>query len=163
MRIRRRYYLNGSHAGFILYLADEGLSEGSAEAIRKAMRQSKGMGNFKNLFIHSPKGKPDGIKLLPISEMGAKDEFLNIKTVTAEDLLAAHRVPPQLLGIVPKNTGGFGNVTEASAVFYEMEIMPIIRRMLAINDWLGVEAVKFERPAMALPVGQGGAGATARA
>jgi PBSX family phage portal protein len=154
---RRRYYLNGSHAGFILYLADEGMGDASVEAIRKALRGTKGMGNFKNLFIHSAKGKPDGIKLLPIAEVGSKDEFLNIKAVTAEDLLAAHRTPPQLLGIVPKNTGGFGNVNDAAAVFYEMEILPIQRRMLAINDWLGVEAVRFERPAIALPVGATGA------
>lgn len=160
---RRRYYLNGSHAGFILYLADEGITEAGADNIRKALRGAKGMGNFKNLFIHSPKGKPDGIKLLPIAEVGSKDEFLNIKAVTAEDLLAAHRTPPQLLGIVPKNTGGFGNVNDAAAVFYEMEILPIQRRMLAINDWLGVEAVKFERPAIALPVAAKGAAATARA
>jgi PBSX family phage portal protein len=159
---RRRYYLNGSHAGFILYLADEGMGDASIEAIRKALRGAKGMGNFKNLFIHSPKGKPDGIKLLPIAEVGSKDEFLNIKSVTAEDLLAAHRTPPQLLGIVPKNTGGFGNVNDAAAVFYEMEIMPIQRRMLAMNDWLGVPAVAFERPAIALPVRQAGPAATGR-
>lgn len=159
---RRRYYLNGSHAGFILYLADEGITNESADAIRKALRGAKGMGNFRNLFIHSAKGKPDGIKLLPIAEVGSKDEFLNIKSVTAEDLLAAHRTPPQLLGIVPKNTGGFGNVNDAAAVFYEMEIMPIQRRMLAMNDWLGVPAVAFERPAIALPVGQAGPAATGR-
>jgi PBSX family phage portal protein len=160
---RRRYYLNGSHAGFILYLADEGMSNESVDAVRKALRGTKGMGNFKNLFIHSAKGKPDGIKLLPIAEVGSKDEFLNIKSVTAEDLLAAHRTPPQLLGIVPKNTGGFGNVNDAAAVFYEMEIMPIQRRMLALNDWLGVPAVAFERPAIALPVGRDTAAAPARA
>lgn len=161
---RRRYYLNGSHAGFILYVADEGMDNASVEALRKALRGAKGPGNFKNMFVHSPKGKADGIKLLPIAEVGSKDEFLNIKSVTAEDLLAAHRTPPQLLGIVPKNTGGFGNVNDAAAVFYEMEIMPIQRRMAALNDWLGVPAVAFERPAIALPAGQGGAGAaTARA
>lgn len=149
---RRRYYLNGSHAGFILYVADEGMDNTSVEALRQALRGAKGPGNFKNMFVHSPKGKADGIKLLPIAEVGSKDEFLNIKSVTAEDLLAAHRTPPQLLGIVPKNTGGFGNVNDAAAVFYEMEIMPIQRRMLAINDWLGVQAVSFERPAIALSV-----------
>lgn len=159
---RRRYYLNGSHAGFILYISDESMDNPSVEAIRKALRGAKGPGNFKNMFIHSPKGKPDGIKLLPIAEVGSKDEFLNIKAVTSEDLLAAHRVPPQLLGIVPKNTGGFGNVTEAASIFYDMEIAAITRRMLAVNDWLGVEAVKFERPPYAIAA-PSGAGATARA
>lgn len=159
---RRRYYLNGAHAGFILHLVDEGLSNDSVEAIRKALRGAKGMGNFKNLFIHSPRGKPEGLKLHPIAEIGAKDEFLNIKNVTSEDLLAAHRVPPQLLGIVPKNTGGFGNVTDAAAMFFDLEIAAIMRRMLAVNDWLGVEAIRFERPPYAIAT-QIGAGATARA
>lgn len=93
-----------------------------------------------------------------LDEVGPKDEFLNIKSVTADDLLAAHRVRPQLPGSVPKNTGGFGKVNDAAAVFYAMEMMPIHRRMLVINDWLGVEVVWFERPAIALPV----AGANAR-
>ena len=36
---------------------------------------------------------------------GGATYFLNIKDVTRDDILAAHRVPPQLLGVVPKNTG----------------------------------------------------------
>ena len=143
---RRRYYLNGSHAGYILYISEETLGEKDSQAIRQAMRDSKGPGNFRNFFLHLPKGKEHGVKVIPIAEVGAKDEFLNIKDVTAQDLLAAHRVPPQLLGIVPKNTGGFGNVTDAARVFYEMEIVPIQQRMLEVNEWLGVEVVRFERP-----------------
>ena len=68
---------------------------------------------------------------------------MNIKEVTRDDVLAAHRVPPQLLGVVPKNTGGFGNVVSAGRTFYELEILPIQRRMLEVNDWLGLEAVQF--------------------
>lgn len=147
---RRRYYLNGAHAGFILYVSEEGLGNVDSDKIRAAMRGAKGPGNFRNLYLHIPKGKADGVKVLPIAEVGAKDEFLNIKETTAQDMLAAHRVPPQLLGIVPKNAGGFGNVKDAAAVFYEMELVPIQQRMLELNDWLGAEAVKFERPAIAM-------------
>ena len=147
---RRKYYQNGSHAGYILYIADEGLSDADSKAIRQAMRDSKGPGNFRNFFLHLPKGKENSVKVIPIASVGANDEFLNIKSTTAEDLLAAHRVPPQLLGIVPKNTGGFGNVNDAAAMFYEMEIVPIQERMREVNDWLGTEALRFERPAMAL-------------
>ncbi|MCJ2189152.1 hypothetical protein [Novosphingobium beihaiensis] len=53
---------------------------------------------------------------------------------------------------MPKNTGGFGNVTDAAAVFYEMEIVPIQQRMLEVNEWLRVEAVRFERPGVAMQV-----------
>lgn len=63
-------------------------------------------GNRGNLFMYAPNGKKDGIWLLPVSEVAAKDEFWNIKNVTRDDQLAAHRVPPQLMGIIPSNTGG---------------------------------------------------------
>ena len=62
----------------------------------------------------------------------------------AGDVLAAHRVPPQLLGVVPANTGGFGDVEKAEAVFMRIEIEPLKMRFLEINDWLGVEAVRFK-------------------
>lgn len=141
---RRRYYLNGSHAGFILYVSEEGLTQDDSQAIRNALKQSKGPGNFRNLYVHIPKGKKDGIQLMPVGEMKAADEFLNIKDITAQDMLAAHRTPPQLLGIVPKNAGGFGNVIDAARTFYELEIMPIMSRMMEVNDWLGLQAVVFE-------------------
>lgn len=140
---RRRYYKNGSHAGFIMYISEENLNNTDSDKIREALKQSKGPGNFRNLYLHIPKGKKDGVQLLPIGEVAAKDEFLNIKEVTRDDLLAAHRVPPQLLGIVPKNASGFGNVVDAGRTFYELEILPIQNRMLEVNDWLGMEAVKF--------------------
>lgn len=140
---RRRYYINGSHAGFILHV-NEPLHEKDADALRKALREAKGVGNFKNLFVHTPNGKKEGINLIPIAEVAAKDEFLNIKEVTRDDVLAAHRVPPQLLGVVPKNTGGFGNVIDAAKTFYGMEIVPIMRRMEEVNDWLGLPAVAFK-------------------
>jgi len=148
---RRRYYKNGSHAGYILYIGDESLSDDDSKKVRQAMRDSKGPGNFRNFFLHLPKGKENSVKIIPIAEVGAKDEFLNIKAVTAEDLLAAHRVPPQLIGVVPKNTAGFGNVKDAAAMFYEMEIVPIQERMREVNEWAGAEVLRFERPAMALP------------
>ena len=146
---RRKYYVNGSHAGYILAVTDEALSTADSDAIRKAMRESKGPGNFRNFYIHLPKGKKDSIQVIPIANVGANDEFLNIKDVSAQDMLAAHRVPPQLLGIVPKNTGGFGNVVDAARTFYQLEIVPIQQRMLELNDWLGMQAVAFTVPDVA--------------
>ncbi|MDA5192814.1 phage portal protein [Govanella unica] len=140
---RRKYYQNGSHAGFILYATGD-FAEGDVDAIRVALKKSKGPGNFRNLFIHAPNGKVDGIKLLPVAEVAAKDEFLGIKNTTRDDVLAAHRVPPQLLGIVPTNAGGFGKVTEAVDAFYELEIQPLMREFEAMNDWLGEAAVTWK-------------------
>lgn len=115
------------------------------------MKRSKGPGNFRNVIIHAPNGKVDGIKLLPVAEVAAKDEFLGIKNTTRDDVLAAHRVPPQLLGIVPTNAGGFGKVSEAAETFRAMEIEPIMREFEAINEWLGVEAVAWAAPEPSSP------------
>ncbi|MDR1349375.1 MAG: phage portal protein [Zoogloeaceae bacterium] len=140
---RRRYYANGSHAGFILYLNDATQSDADIENLREALKNSKGPGNFRNLFVYAPNGKKDGLQLIPVSEVAAKDEFLNIKNVTRDDQLAAHRIPPQLLGIIPANTGGFGDVEKSAWVFYMNEIRPLMALMQEINTWVEDEVVTF--------------------
>jgi PBSX family phage portal protein len=141
---RRKYYLNGSHAGFILYMTDPAQNEKDVTALRQALKDSKGPGNFRNLFMYAPNGKKDGLQVIPISEVSARDEFFNIKNVTRDDVLAAHRVPPQLMGIIPNNTGGFGDAAKAAAVFNANEIKPLQQRFRELNEWLGVEVVDFE-------------------
>lgn len=142
---RRKYYKNGSHAGFILYMTDAANNNEDVATLRKALRDSKGPGNFRNVFMYAPGGKKDGIQILPVSEVAAKDEFFNIKGVTRDDVLAAHRVPPQLLGLVPNNTGGFGAIEPAAKVFARNELLPLQTQFLALNDWLGEEVVQFEK------------------
>lgn len=141
---RRKYYQNGSHAGFIMYMSDAAASQTDVDNIRNAMKGARGPGNFRNLFMYSPNGKKDGIQIIPLSEVAAKDEFWNIKNVTRDDQLHAHRVPPQLMCIVPESAGGFGNVKEASEVFVRNELIPLQRRMQELNDWIGEEVITFE-------------------
>jgi len=146
----RRHYDNGSNAGFILYLSNSAQSQSDIDAMREALKKSKGPGNFRNLFMYSPNGKKDGIQLIPISEVAAKDDFAAIKNTSRDDILAAHRVLPQLLGVVPVNAGGFGDIATASNVFIANEIAPLQAIMLGLNDLFGAEVVKF-KPA-AVPV-----------
>lgn len=140
---RRKYYLNGSHAGFILYMTDSAQNQDDVDNLRTALKNAKGPGNFRNLFIYAPNGKKDGVQVIPVSEVAAKDDFLHIKNVSRDDLLAAHRVPPQLMGIIPNNTGGFGDVEKAAGVFARNELEPLMNRYRALNDWLGEEVVRF--------------------
>ncbi|HCQ7681574.1 TPA: capsid portal protein, partial [Escherichia coli] len=69
---------------------------------------------------------------------------LNIKNVSRDDMMAAHRVPPQMMGIIPNNTGGFGDVEKASRVFVRNELMPLQKRLQELNDWLDEEVIRFE-------------------
>ncbi|MEW7098151.1 phage portal protein [Acinetobacter baumannii] len=142
---RRKYYNNGSHAGFILYMTDSQIDDEDVEGIKQAMKDSRGPGNFRNLFLHAPGGKKDGLQLIPISELAAKDEFSHIKSITRDDILAAFRTPPQLLGIIPSNAGGFGSIKDAREAYWFNEIVPEQARIAnSINEWAGQEIINFK-------------------
>lgn len=141
---RRKYYVNGSHAGFILYMTDAAQNQEDVDKLRKALRESKGPGNFRNLFMYAPNGKEKGLQIIPISEVTARDEFFNLKNVSRDDVLTAHRVPPQLIGVIPANAGGFGDVEKAARVFAVNELSLLMETFRDINTWLGEEAVVFD-------------------
>ncbi|PSL14826.1 hypothetical protein CLV44_1062 [Marinobacterium halophilum] len=63
---------------------------------------------------------------------------------TRDDMRAAHRVPPVLMGIMPSNVGGFGYVEKAARVFARNELVPLQSRFLELNEWMGEEVVKFD-------------------
>jgi len=44
MLFRRKYYLNGSHAGFILYMTDSAQQEEDITDLRQALKDAKGPG-----------------------------------------------------------------------------------------------------------------------
>lgn len=143
-RCSRKYYINGSHAGFIMYMTDAAQNQEDVNNIRQAIKSAKGPGNFRKLFMYSPNGKKDGIQIISLSEIAAKDEFLNIKNVSRDDMMAAHRVPPQMMGIMPNNVGGFGDVEKASSVFVRNELVPLQKRLKELNEWLGEDVISFE-------------------
>ncbi len=140
---RLKYYQNGAHAGYILYMTDAAQSSSDIERMRQVMRDTKGIGNFRNLFMYAPNGKPDGIKILPLSEVATKDDFFNIKKASRDDLLSAHRVPPQMMGIIPDSAGGFGDVEKAAKVFVRNELIPLQERMCEINTYFGLKIISF--------------------
>jgi len=140
---RRRYFENGCHAGYILYMTDAAQSTTDVDRMRKAMQTTKGLNNFRNLFMYAPNGKPDGIKIVPLSEVATKDDFFNIKNASRDDLRSANRVPPQMMGIIPNNTGGFGDVKKAAQVFVRNELTPLQERMKEVNEWIGQEVIRF--------------------
>lgn len=110
----------------------------------KAMRDSKGLGNFKNLFFYAPNGKADGIKMVPLSDVATKDDFFNIKKVSAGDLLDAHRIPFQLMGGKPENVGSVGDVEKVAKVFVRNELRPLQSRCMELNEWAGEDIIRFE-------------------
>lgn len=147
---RRRYFSNGAHMGFILYSTDPDLTEEMEDEIAKKIADSKGVGNFKSMFVNIAGGHPDGLKVIPIGDTGTKDEFANIKNISAQDVLTAHRFPPGLGGIIPTNTGGLGDPLKYRETYQNDEIQPL-QEIIAetINNdpevGLGLK-VKFKTP-----------------
>ncbi|CAM4203475.1 TPA: phage portal protein [Shigella flexneri] len=127
-----------------MYMTDAAQNQEDVNNLRNAMKSAKGPGNFRNLFMYSPNGKKDGLQIIPLSEVAAKDEFLNIKNVSRDDMMAAHRVPPQMMGIMPNNVGGFGDVEKASLEFVRNELIPLQKRMMEINKLVSENIVKFD-------------------
>ncbi|KAB7715718.1 phage portal protein [Plesiomonas shigelloides] len=147
-RFRRRYYKNGAHLGYILYSTDPDMSPELEAEFRKKIEASKGAGNFKSMFINIPGGDKEGVKVIPIGDSGTKDEFSNIKNVSAQDQLTAHRFPPGLAGIIPSNAGGLGDPLKSREAYYRDEVIPLRRLIMdGINSdpEIGhVGAVKFD-------------------
>lgn len=142
---RRRYYKNGAHAGFILHMTDAMQTQEEVDDLEMALENSKGAGNFKNMLIYTPGGKEKGLQLIPIAEVAAKDEFYNIKIASRDDQLAGHRMPPQLIGVVPQNSGGFGDIEKAFRVLYYNEIIYLQQMLMQINIATGIEVIKFKQ------------------
>lgn len=69
-------------------------------------------------------------EMMPIAALRAflcaKDEFIDIKDTTRDDLLAMHRIPPQLMGIIPQGSGSLGDIEKAAMVFWFNELLPLI-------------------------------------
>jgi len=76
--------------------------------------------------------------------VATKDGLFNIKKASRDDLLNAHRVLPQMMGIIPDNSGGFGDAVKASQVFVRNELTPLQERLKEINDWVGEKIISFK-------------------
>lgn len=127
---RRKYFLNGAHMGFIMYATDPNLDPDVEKSIKEKIQESKGVGNFRSLFVNIPNGKEKGLQIIPVGNFESKDEFMNVKNVSAQDVLNAHRFPPGLAGIIPANNAGLGDPTKYDSVYFKNETKPLIKKLV---------------------------------
>jgi PBSX family phage portal protein len=145
---RRKYFINGAHMGYILVTADANLDEATAKAIENQVKQSKGPGNFRSLYLNIPRanGNKEPVKIIPVGNIGSKDEFQAIKEVTEMEMLAMHRVYPGLAAIIPANVGGFGDMQKAMQVYHELEVTAMQQVFLELNEVIPGNPVAFNDP-----------------
>ena len=133
---RRRYYENGAHMGYIFYTTDESLDPDDEELLKTAITNSKGVGNFRSMFMNVPGGDPDGVKIIPVGDIATKDEFERVKNISRNDILSMHRIQPALAGIMPEQNSGFGDLEKIARVYFEFEVEPLQQIFLQLNDHL---------------------------
>ncbi|BBN59312.1 phage portal protein [Hydrogenovibrio marinus] len=138
---RRKYYMNGAHSGFLLYMNNANLSDKDEEEIIKALNSQKGLGNFKNLFINGKGKDTDKTKpeLIPVGKIDARDEFLNIKNVSKGDILTAHRIPLELMSVVQDGFNTSTDLNKVDRIFYKNELLPIAESLIEVNDELRID------------------------
>ncbi|WP_221800537.1 phage portal protein [Oceanobacter mangrovi] len=141
---RRRYYKNGSHMGYILYTNSANMDKDLEEKIKTAVANSKGPGNFRSMYLNIPGGDKEAVKLIPVGDIGQKDDFEKIKNISKQDILIAHGMQPALAGMAPENTGGFGDIDKIQRFYRQNETRAHVQPFQDINDQLGFIAFDFD-------------------
>lgn len=49
------------------------------------------------------------------------------------------------MGGKPENVGSVGDVEKAARVFVRNELTPLQQRIKEVNDWIGVEVIRFKK------------------
>ena len=144
---RRKYYVNGAHMGYILVTTDANLDDKTAEAIENQVKNSKGPGNFRSLYLNiSRSNNKEPVKVIPVGNIGSKDEFQAVKEIAEMDMLAMHRVYPGLVAILPANIGGFGDLQKSMQVYHELEVTAMQQVFLELNELIPGNPVGFKDP-----------------
>jgi PBSX family phage portal protein len=138
---RRKYYINGSHAGYLLYMNDPNLTSDQEKEIKEKLTNQ---GAFKNLVVNAKGKGASKPELTPIGQVEAKDAFKDIKSMTTNDVLASHRIPLELMSIVREGFSSSSDLNKVDRVFYKNELVPILELVTELNDFVGMEIVSIK-------------------
>jgi len=143
---RRKYILNGQHMGYILVTNDADIDDDTAAEIKKQIKQSKGPGNGRSLYLNiSRSNAREPVQIIPVGNIGTKDDYEKIKGITEREMLAMHRMQPGLSGVIPDGMG-FGDMNKIKEVYYDLEVTALQQPFLELNSLLNAEVVKFNEP-----------------
>lgn len=155
---RRRYYVNGAQMGYIFVTQGAGIGEETADALEKKIKESKGPGNFRSLYLNLPNpanGVREPVKIIPVGDIQTKDDYQAVSNISARQSLAMHRMQPGIAGVMPDNLTGFGDLRKVMEVYVELEVDAMQAPFLELNDYLpmGAPRIGFDEPAWERAVG----------
>lgn len=125
---RRKYYINGAHLGSLFISTSQALKPADEKAIAEKIRRSKGVGNWRSMFLHLPghaQKASDVFNVVPVGDVATKDEFKAIKEITDRDISAAWGTRPEVAGIMPEAIGSTGDLDKLYALDYENKTLPL--------------------------------------
>ncbi|MBB5735804.1 capsid portal protein [Xanthomonas arboricola] len=80
-----------------------------------------------------------------VSQIDLAADAKHVVAIVGQDVQAVVlpflRIPPQLMGNVSHNAGGFGSIREAAAGWAADELEPLQARMVKINGWVDDEVI----------------------
>lgn len=140
---RRKYYINGAHAGYLLYMNDPNLTSDQEDEIKEKLQKQAGLGAFKNIYMNGRGKDGKAPELTPIGQVEAKDAFKDIKSMTTNDVLASHRIPLDLMSIVREGFSASSDLNKVDRIFYKNELVPLLESMCELNDFVGLDVVEI--------------------
>jgi len=137
---RRKYFSNGAHLGSLFVSTSNALTTKDKQEITSKIKKSKGVGNFRSMFLHLTENNrkaSDVFNIIPVGDVQTRDEFKVIKEKTEEDISAAWGVRPEVAGAMPKVVGGTGDIDKLHLLDYVNKSLPLINLLSdAINERL---------------------------
>ncbi len=129
---RRRYFINGAHLGSLFLSTSAMLKPRDEQLIKEKISKSKGLGNFRSMFLHMPghQKASDIFNVVPVGDVATRDEFEKIKNLTDHDISAAWGTREEVVGIMPKVVGGTGDIDKLHQWDYEVKTLPLINLFL---------------------------------
>ncbi len=127
---RRRYYKNGAHMGGILAITDGSLTSDAFTELKEELKAGKGAGNFHNtiLEVASSSQNKSKVEFLSVGDL-LKDDFEKCKNISRGDILAAHRIPPRILGVTLKGQGaGSAGDLDKEAAFFHTSVIASVQQ-----------------------------------
>jgi len=123
------FFDNGAKPDHAIIFEDSDPSDEQIEAITEFYRKEfKGYKNaHKTLILTTGEGNGETKPKIRIEEMGKVEDlsFENLKKVGRDEIIAAHGVPPRMVGVVDPNAlGGGGELISQLHMFNEVSIKP---------------------------------------
>ncbi len=143
-RYNSAYLDNGAKPGFAIMFENSEPTDEQLAAFREFFADNyKGYDNTNKTIILSAKTdigeKPAKIKLEKLSEV-EDISFEKLKKVNRDEIIAAHGVPPRLIGVIHSGQLGGGNeLLSQLHAFNELEIIPKQESIESFFNKIGIE------------------------